>query len=129
MSDIDALISKLKTLSPDIKKLSKKALNQSVHYGENYAKKNSPVKSGIFRDGWISTKTVEKAGDIEKSIINRADYASYVNYGHRLVDRNGNTKGYVFSKKGDHLLERTCEKIQAKLKTLLEKEVESLNDL
>ena len=72
--------------------------------------------------------TSGKGGGVTKHLVNCADYASYVNYGHRTVDQAGNTTGYVKSKKGDHLLERTVIYAGKQLEKEFKKEVEAVQN-
>ena len=51
-----------------------------------------------------------------------------MNYGHRTVDRDGNTTGYVKSKMGDHLLEKTCDFIEKRMAELFEREVKAVQE-
>lgn len=64
-------------------------------------KRNTPVKSGNLRRRWDSS--VGKDGrDTVIMIQNDAEYAPYVNEGHRIV-RGGKTAGF---KEGHHMLEK-----------------------
>ena len=73
----------------DIGEIDIRVLNQAVNEGVRYAKNNSPVITGFYRKNWRSAPAVKsKAGGATKVLVNSADYASYVNYGHRTVDRD-----------------------------------------
>ena len=111
----------------DIGEIDVRVLNQAVNDGVRYAKKKSPVITGHFRKNWRSAPAVRsKTGEVTKVLVNNADYAAYVNYGHRTVDRDGNTTGYVKSKAGDHLLERTVNYVNKRLIVLFKAEVEAV---
>ena len=79
------------------------------------------------RKNWKSAPAVKsKGGGVTKVLVNSAEYASFVNYGHRTVDDDGNTTGYVKSQKGDHLLERTVVYAGKQLEKEFEKEVKAV---
>lgn len=113
----------------DIREIDQRILNRAVNAGVKYAKNNSPVITGFYRKNWRSAPAVKaKAGGVTKHLVNSADYASYVNYGHRTVDKDGNTTGYVKSEKGDHLLERTVNYAGKQLEKEFKKEVEAVQN-
>lgn len=124
---IDQYRKELMSMVDDIKEIDIRVLNQAVNEGMRYAKKKSPVITGFYRKNWRSAPAVRsKDGGVTKNLVNSADYASYVNYGHRIVDQSGNTIGYVKSQQGDHLLEKTQNYISKRLIELFKKEVEAV---
>ena len=126
---IDRFRKELMAMVDDIREIDQRILNRAVNAGVKYAKNNSPVITGFYRKNWRSAPAVKaKAGGVTKRLVNSADYASYVNYGHRTVDKDGNTTGYVKSKKGDHLLERTVNYAGKQLEKEFKKEVEAVQN-
>ena len=126
---IDQFRKELMAMVDDIREIDQRILNRAVNAGVKYAKNNSPVITGFYRKNWRSAPAVKaKAGGVTKHLVNSADYASYVNYGHRTVDNDGNTTGYVKSKKGDHLLERTVNYAGKQLEKEFKKEVEAVQN-
>ncbi len=126
---IDQFRKELMAMVDDIREIDQRILNRAVNAGVKYAKNNSPVITGFYRKNWRSAPAVKaKAGGVTKHLVNSADYASYVNYGHRTVDKDGNTTGYVKSKKGDHLLERTVNYAGKQLEKEFKKEVEAVQN-
>ena len=126
---IDQFRKELMAMVDDIREIDQRILNRAVNAGVKYAKNNSPVITGFYRKNWRSAPAVKaKAGGVTKHLVNSADYASYVNYGHRTVDKDGNTTGYVKSKKGDHLLERTVNYAGKQLEEEFKKEVEAVQN-
>ena len=126
---IDQFRKELMAMVDDIREIDQRILNRAVNAGVKYAKNNSPVITGFYRKNWRSAPAVKaKAGGVTKHLVNSADYASYVNYGHRTVDKDGNTTGYVKSKKGDHLLERTVNYAGKQLENVFKKEVEAVQN-
>ena len=124
---IDAFRKELASMMEDIREIDKKVLNQAVNDAVGYAKDKSPRITGNFAKNWRSAPAVNaKDGGVTKHLVNSADYASYVNYGHRTVDKEGNTTGYVKSAKGDHLLERAVIFAGKQLEEEFEKEVEAV---
>ena len=126
---IDEFRKELMGMVEDIREIDQRVLNRAVNAGVRYAKNNSPVITGFYRKNWRSAPAVKaKAGGVTKHLVNSADYASYVNYGHRTVDQAGNTTGYVKSKKGDHLLESTVIYAGKQLEKEFKKEVEAVQN-
>ena len=126
---IDQFRKELMAMVDDIREIDQRILNRAVNAGVKYAKNNSPVITGFYRKNWRSAPAVKaKAGGVTKHLVNSADYASYVNYGHRTVDKDGNTTGYVKSEKGDHLLERTVSYAGKQLEKEFKKEVEAVQN-
>lgn len=124
---VDQFRKELAAMVEDIGEIDIRVLNQAVNEGMRYAKNNSPVITGFYRKNWRSAPAVKSAErGATKVLVNSADYASYVNYGHRTVDRDGNTTGYVKSSLGDHLLERTVSYVDKRMIALLKKEVEAV---
>lgn len=126
---VDQFRKELMAMVEDIGEIDVRVLNQVVNEGVRYAKNKSPVITGHFRKNWRSAPAVRsKAGETTKVLVNNADYAIYVNYGHRTVDKAGNTTGYVKSKTGDHLLERTENYVNKRMIEIFKKEVEAVQN-
>lgn len=124
---IDQYRKELMAMLDDVREIDIKILNQAVNEGMRHAKDQSPVITGFFRKNWRSAPAVRtRDGGVSKNLVNSADYASYVNYGHRTVDGAGTTTGYVRSANGDHLLERTENYINKRLIELFKAELEAI---
>lgn len=65
-----------------------------------------------------------KTNEIKKIIVNTADYASYVNDGHRVVNHKGETIGFI---KGKFMLERALSQADKELVKAFEEEVKKVN--
>lgn len=143
----------LKKVFGDLGKIDRKVLEQSVNEGVRYAKKRTPVgkhpnpvtftikngkhageivsfntthkvKGGFLKKSWEKTPTRISNSSVACDLINSAEYASYWNDGHRIVTKAGGpTKGFV---KGTHLLERSTEYIQKRLKKHFIEELEEV---
>ena len=126
---IDQFRKELMEMVEDIKEVDERVLNRAVNAGVVYAKNNSPVITGFYRKNWRSAPAVKaKAGGAKKTLLNNAEYAGYVNYGHRTVYKDGNTTGYVKSQTGDHLRERTVIFIGKQLEKEFDKEVKAVQN-
>ena len=124
---IDQYHKELMAMLDDVREIDIRVLNKAVNEGMRHAKDQSPVITGFFRKNWRSAPAVRtRDGGVSKNLVNSADYASYVNYGHRTVDGAGNTTGYVRSANGDHLLERTENYINKRLIELFKAELEAI---
>lgn len=115
----------LLSMFDDIEDIDKKVLNKSVNKGVAVAKKNTNVVTGFMRRRWRSAPAVKsKTGGVTKSLVNLADYASHVNYGHRIVNKFNETKGFV---RGQFILEKTVGFIERELVKNFKAEVERIN--
>ncbi len=89
------------------------------------AKENTKVISGYMQKSWRATPAIKSnRGEVTKVLVNSADYSSYVNYGHRIVNKSGETIGWV---KGQFMLERAVHKVDKVLLQEFRKEIERVN--
>lgn len=123
-ASIDKYRKELQAMLDDIHEIDVRCLDKAVNVGLADAKRNTPVNTGFMRRSWGTTPTVKTNKGVEKSIINTADYSSYVNYGHRVVNRKGETVGFV---KGKFILEKAVGKVDKQLVKEFKKEVERVN--
>lgn len=115
----------LQEMLGDISEIDTRCLNKAVNAGLADAKKNTNVVTGFMRKSWAATPAVKsKSGEVTKSLANSADYASFVNYGHRIVKRTGETVGWV---KGQFMLERAINRVDKALEREFKIEVERVN--
>jgi hypothetical protein len=146
---IEAFRKELRSMFSDISEIDAKVLNKSVNIGLANVKRNTPVGKyssevdfitkdgqhvhftvsspgvgGFMRKSWRTTPIVKSIKGAEKSLVNTADYASYVNDGHRKVNQKGVTKGWV---KGYFMLERAQHSVDLALVREFRKEVERVN--
>mgnify|MGYP001004180613 CR=1 FL=1 len=124
-SEIDKFRKQLKSMVKDISDIDEKVLIKSVNVGLASAKRGTPVDTGFMRKMWGTTplKKVRKKG-VEKALYNAADYSSFVNDGHRIVNKAGETIGFV---KGKHIVERADKAVRRTMKQEFIKEVEKVN--
>lgn len=78
-----------------------------------------------MRRSWKTTPAQKQGSATVKTLFNLANYAEFVNYGHRVVSQ-GKTVGYV---KGKFMLEKAIGHIEKKLVENFRKEVERVNKL
>ncbi|PHV72182.1 hypothetical protein CS063_01525 [Sporanaerobium hydrogeniformans] len=113
----------LMAMISDIKEIDERVLTKAVNVGESEVKQNTPVDTGFMKKQWYVSPTKRTANGVEKRLYNIADYASYVNYGHRIVKAQV-TVGFV---KGRFMLEKSVAKVNKTLETEFKKEVERVN--
>jgi hypothetical protein len=108
---IDQYRKELREMLGDISQIDKTVLTRAVNAGLRDVKKHTPTGQypagsgkvgGTARKGWHSPIAQKTAGGIEKALENNVYYIAYVNDGHRIVNRQGETVGYV---EGQHFLE------------------------
>ena len=139
----------------DIREIDIKVLNQAVDEGLEYARNKTPVGEhpnpvtftvkrgpdigkavsfrvavpgvgGKLKDGWDMISARKNGSGVEAEMINGMDYASYWNYGHRIVTKKGGpTKGFV---KGTYVLEKTQNYVSKRMIALFKKEVEAVQN-
>ncbi|MDD2401693.1 MAG: HK97 gp10 family phage protein [Clostridia bacterium] len=121
---IEQFRKELKSMLGDISDIDVRCLNKAVNIGLGDVKRNTPVDTGFMRKRWHTTPAIKSKDGVTKSLANPADYASYVNDGHRIVDKTGRTTGFV---DGQFMLEGAIHKVDKSLKREFEKEVERVN--
>ena len=121
---IDKFRKELQTMLDDISEIDKRVLSKAVSVGLADAKRNTPVVTGFMRRSWHVMPTKKTSQGVEKELINSADYSSFVNYGHRIVNRSGETVGWV---PGKFILEKAVSKVEKQLVEEFRKEVERVN--
>lgn len=118
----------LRAMLGDITDIDIKCLNKAVDIGLADVKRNTPV--GIYSGGrvggnlrihWNSDPATKSIGGVTRSLDNNVEYASYVNYGHRVVNKSGETVGFV---KGQYMLEKAISKVDKQLAEEFKNEVE-----
>ena len=121
---IDKFRKELQTMLDDISEIDKRVLSKAVSVGLADAKRNTPVVTGFMRRSWQVMPTKKTSQGVEKELINSADYSSFVNYGHRIVNRSGETVGWV---PGMFILEKAVSIVEKQLVEEFRKEVERVN--
>ena len=109
---IDKYRKELKAMLGDISQIDRKVLTVAVNTGLKDVKKNTPVGKypagsgkvgGTLRKGWHSPRIQSAGNGVRKALENNVYYGPYVNDGHRIVNRRGETVGYW---EGYHMLEK-----------------------
>lgn len=122
-AEIRRFRNELKRMLGDISEIDKRILNRVGNKTVRRLKEDTPVNTGFMRRSWKADPAVQYGNKTEKVIVNTADYASYVNDGHRIV-RNGATVGFV---EGHFMLERALSQAERDLVTEFEAEVRRVN--
>lgn len=120
---IDQYRKELKAMLDDIRDVDEKVIKKAVGEGIKIAKDNTNVVSGKMEESWKVTPTVKNSEGVEKGIVNTKDYSSYVNYGHRLVNKSRETVGFV---KGQYMLEKAIDKVEKTMVEEFKKEIEKV---
>jgi len=124
-AEIDKFRKELKSMLDDISDIDIKVLNKAVNEGVEFAKEHTNVVTGHMRRSWRSAPAVKSSkGAVTKPLVNTADYAPYVNNGHRIVNKSGETIGWV---KGQFILEKSVHKVDKVLLQEFRNEVERVN--
>ncbi len=121
---IDQYRKELKAMLGDIAEIDAKVLNRAASEGLRVAKDNTPTITGFMKKSWRSAPAVKSKGGAVKSIVNSADYSEFVNYGHRLLNKDGEQIGWV---DGQFILEKAISHTEKAMKREFEKEIERVN--
>ena len=126
-AEIERFRKQLRAELDDITKVDQKILRRAVNEGVAHIKEITPVgKSrpghvgGTLRESWRATRAKKTGNGIEKGLENNVYYAPYVNYGHRVVNRAKETRGWV---EGKFMLEQTEKFVWKRLSELFRKEI------
>lgn len=118
---IDQFRKELKSMLSDISDMDIAILNKAGNKAVRRLKEETPVDTGFMRKSWRSAPAVKnKANEVKKAIVNTADYASYVNDGHRIVNKDGETVGLV---EGKYMLEKALSHADKDIAKAFEEEV------
>jgi hypothetical protein len=127
---IDQYRKELRKMLGDISQIDRKVLTVAVNTGLKDVKKNTPVGKypagsgkvgGTLRKGWRSPSIQPAGNGLKKSLENNVYYGPYVNDGHRVVNRHGETVGYV---EGQHFLERANNVVEKAMVRQFNAEIE-----
>lgn len=81
----------------------------------------TPVDTGNLKGEWHVSKVKETSNRIEIDISNSADYAVYVEYGHRTRNHKGWVKGRFMMTKTNEIIQAGAPKyLEYKVKKFLE---------
>lgn len=150
---IDQYRKELMAMLDDIQQVDKKVLNTAVNDGVKYAQRRTPIGAhpnpvtftvkngpdagkivsfevsvpgvgGKLKENWHKLPTRRTAGGLETELVNTEEYASYWNYGHRIITKKGGPiKGFV---KGTYVLEKTQNYVSRRMIALFKKVVEAI---
>jgi len=82
--------------------------NELMHY----VKKNTPKDTGHLRRNWFFRKALVTGDNYFTIIGNNIEYAPYIEYGHRIVNRKGQTIGFV---EGHYMLQKNIDIINKQM--------------
>lgn len=128
----------LKNLGQDCRQIQAETTKRMANACLSAAKRNTPVgqykdgrQGGTLRQGWQSRSEGHNArkGKARAEVYNNTEYGIYVNDGHRIVNRKGQTVGWVM---GKFMLEsgvRAAEKMRDKSFAQLMEEAKNKNGL
>lgn len=107
-------------LNNNLDNIFKQAINEIAMRMFRAVVKKPPVDTGFLRDSWTVGAIIKKGSVYEVQITNVADYAQYIEYGHRIVV-NDATVGWV---DGFFILTTTEANIKKVMDRIIEKRFE-----
>lgn len=120
----------LEAMVGEIRTIDEKILNRAMNEGLKQVKRLTPVgvyknrTGGTLRRNWSRTRVFKTQTYVTATLYNNTEYALYVNYGHRVVNKNGETIGWV---NGKFMLEKSIYRIEKTLEREFRKEIERIN--
>lgn len=133
----------LEKLGADLDDSARRVVNGMANVGLNVTKKNTPVGGyqiytdskgrkrlrrikgatigGTMRRGWKKSKALKLGHNWQAGYTNSTEYGIYVNNGHRVVNKEGVTVGYV---KGKRMLEQGIDAARRQSETLFRQEID-----
>lgn len=85
-------------------------------------KADTPVDKGLLRRSWRMKAVSGNGEEVEVWISNAVEYADHVEYGHRILARDGAFLGYV---KGFFMLDKNLNRLEKTIEKDVEKYIES----
>lgn len=87
----------------------------------------TPKTGGDLRRGWDVSQPIRDGDMYAITVFNSEDYSQYVEYGHRIVNRKGEVKGW---KEGTFMLTESEAELERQLNGIIEKKTAAfLGDL
>lgn len=97
ISEFKNFVDMTKKMSKQYPKFLEEFLVKCAMDALSKTKKRTPVDTGELRRNWQLTKVIKRGDTFEITILNNKDYASYVEYGHTTVNREGWVEGYYMA--------------------------------
>ena len=110
----------LEKLNANLDDSARRMVNSMAYVGLEVTKKNTPEITGWLRGNWIKNKTRKVGGSYTAGYSNNVEYGVYVNNGHRVVNKSGETLRW---KNGKRMLEQGINEAKRQLYTLFQNEV------
>lgn len=107
-------------------KVGEKVLTDASLILLRVAKKNTRVDTGHLRGSWFVSRSTYANGSISREVYNDAEYALYVNNGHRIVKGKGENKVTVGLVKGDFMLESGIRAAKQAIPQIYDREMRKL---
>ncbi len=135
----------LKAIDADLKESQTRIMNSATQAAKTHVVKNTPVGvygsdvsfttkdgkevkfhtkakvGGHLRKSWQLSRTRFSGKNVERDLFNIADYAIFVNNGHRIVNKSGETIGWV---PGVFVLEKGITHYEENLPLIFDAELE-----
>ena len=111
----------------DTEDVAKNVVTKQANIGLRVTKKNTPVgvyrhkQGGTLRKGWKKNPTVRMQNGFMAQYFNNVEYGLYVNNGHRTVNKNGETVGYV---QGVRMLEQGINEAERQTRHIFNEEID-----
>ena len=111
---------KLEGLLQDFDESARRVVTAQANLGLAVTTRETPVKTGHLRRGWKRDKARKAGGAHAAGYSNNVEYGSYINYGHRTVNRSGAITGWV---EGRFMLEKGAGEADRRLPALFDAEI------
>lgn len=114
-SDFEKLIKDMKATEQDFNKFLRDFLLRMAQEVLRETKPKTPVDTGALKNAWALGDITGSGKDIAVEILNPMEYATDIEYGHRIVRGTGADKVEVGWYNGVFMLKTSIENVQRKM--------------
>lgn len=104
-----------------LNKVARNIIRKAAETVIKFAKENTPVDTGWLRRSWYKSNVKIQGKDLVVTIYNNAEYAMFVEFGHRIVQR-GVTVGF---EDGKFMLTLAIDEMKKLLPEITEKQIKT----
>lgn len=113
--DFEKLIKDMKATEQDFNKFLRDFLLRMAQEVLRETKPKTPVDTGALKNAWALGDITGSGKDIAVEILNPMEYATDIEYGHRIVVGTGENKREVGWYNGKFMLKTSIENVQRKM--------------
>lgn len=120
-SDLKKFQKNLERMQTDMDKINIACVKELAARVLRKAVQKTPVDTGVLRSEWAVDNVWREGSYYNIEVYNPMDYAPYVEFGHRQVDKTGKTIGWV---QGRFMLKISCEEVERLAPKIIERRLQ-----